>query len=108
VLLETHSAVYDKYLRYQMVAVVFRGEIAANQHQKLLDCALSRDCATARKVLVDHIQGCVEHALARDTDWVTASSSTRVATTAGISSGARDHRVNRRAERPARKRASSA
>ena len=108
VLLDTHSAVYDKYLRYQMVAVVFRGEIAANQHQKLLDCALSRDFATARKVLVDHIQGCVEHALARGTDWVTASSPTRVAAPADANRGARDRQVDRRAERPTRRRASPA
>ena len=42
-LLETHAPVYDKYLRYQMIAGIFRGEIAAHEHHKLLDCALSRD-----------------------------------------------------------------
>jgi DNA-binding GntR family transcriptional regulator len=77
VLLDTHAAIYDKYLRYQMVAVIFRGEIAADQHQKLLESALARDFATAQKVLVDHIQGCVEHALARELKWVRASPSKR-------------------------------
>jgi DNA-binding GntR family transcriptional regulator len=66
-LLQTHAAIYDKYLRYQMVAVVFRGEIAAREHQKLLECALARDAGTARNVLFAHVQGCVDHALRDDT-----------------------------------------
>ncbi len=64
VLLETHAAIYDKYLRYQMVAVIFRGEIAAQEHQTLLDCALRRDTAGAVGVLQRHVDGCVEHTLA--------------------------------------------
>jgi len=64
-LLETHSAVYDKYLRYQMIAVVFRGEIAANEHRQLLDCALTRNAATAQAVLVKHIQDCVTYTLSK-------------------------------------------
>ena len=64
-LLETHSAVYDKYLRYQMIAVVFRGEIAADEHRQLLDCALSRNAATAQAVLVKHIQDCVTYTLSK-------------------------------------------
>lgn len=63
-LLETHAAVYDKYLRYQMITFVFRGEIAAQEHQKLLEFALQRDSRAARKVLVTHIESCFEHTLA--------------------------------------------
>jgi len=62
-LLDTHAAVYDKYLRYQMVAVVFRGEIAAREHRQLLDCALKRDAQTAQTLLVKHIQDCVTYTL---------------------------------------------
>lgn len=62
-LMQTHAAIYDKYLRYQMVAVVFRGEIAAQEHQRLLECALARDAGSARDILVAHVQGCVDHAL---------------------------------------------
>jgi DNA-binding GntR family transcriptional regulator len=61
VLLETYAAAYDRFLRYQMVAVVFRGAVAAAQHAALLDCALARDAARACRVLEDHVQGCVEH-----------------------------------------------
>jgi DNA-binding GntR family transcriptional regulator len=61
VLLETFAATYDRFLRYQMVAVVFRGAVAAAQHAGLLDCALARDAAGAGAILRDHVEGCVEH-----------------------------------------------
>ena len=62
--MEIHAPVYDKYLRYQIIAGVFRGEIAAREHQKLLDCALERDAAAARAVLVVHIEACVDFTIA--------------------------------------------
>jgi DNA-binding GntR family transcriptional regulator len=62
--LEAHSSAYDKYLRYQMIAVVFRGEIAVREHRQLLECALKRDAKTAQGVLVKHIQDCVSYTLA--------------------------------------------
>ena len=46
-LLDLYGGVFDQYLRYQMVAVVFRGAIAAEEHRSLLDCALERDCAAS-------------------------------------------------------------
>jgi DNA-binding GntR family transcriptional regulator len=61
VLLETYAAAYDRYLRYQMVAVVFRGAVAAEQHAALLDCALSRDADRACRLLEAHVGGCVDH-----------------------------------------------
>ena len=61
VLLETYAAAYDRYLRYQMVAVVFRGAVAAEQHAALLACALARDAEGACRVLEAHVAGCVEH-----------------------------------------------
>ncbi len=64
-LMETHAAVFDKYLRYQMVALSYRGKIASDEHKQLLDAALERDQKTAKEVLALHIQGGVEHALAR-------------------------------------------
>jgi len=65
VLLETHSAVFDKYLRYLIIAVVFRGPITAREHRSLLECALKRDVRTAKEVLVRHIQECVAFTLAK-------------------------------------------
>jgi DNA-binding GntR family transcriptional regulator len=66
-LMETHAAVFDKYLRYQMLALGFRSGIAAKEHKMLLDCALRRDAGKARAVLVAHVSGGLEHALATGT-----------------------------------------
>ncbi len=49
-----------------MIAVVFRGEIAAREHQALLESALARDWKRAQDIMVSHIQGCVDHALKED------------------------------------------
>jgi DNA-binding GntR family transcriptional regulator len=46
-----------------MIAMVFRGEIAAREHRQLLDSALKRDAATAQAVLANHIQDCVTYTL---------------------------------------------
>jgi DNA-binding GntR family transcriptional regulator len=67
VLLDTHSAVFDKYLRYLIIAVVFRGEVTAREHRALLECALKRDVRTAKDVLARHIQECVAFTLAKGT-----------------------------------------
>lgn len=61
VLLQIHAVIYDRYLRYQMVAAVYRGEIAAGEHRRLLDCALKRDWKGAQSTLAKHVQDCVKH-----------------------------------------------
>jgi DNA-binding GntR family transcriptional regulator len=68
-LIDTHAAVFDKYLRYQMLALSYRGEIAAGEHALLLECALRRDSEQAGEVLRRHVAGGVEHALATGTIW---------------------------------------
>ena len=66
-LVETHAAVFDKYLRYQMIALSYRGDIAAGEHALLRDYAVARDAAGAGEVLRRHVAGGVEHALATGT-----------------------------------------
>ncbi|WP_346915533.1 GntR family transcriptional regulator [uncultured Roseibium sp.] len=66
-LMETHADVFDKYLRYQLLALSYRGDIAAEEHRLLLEHALERDAAKACEVLARHIRGGVEHALATGT-----------------------------------------
>jgi DNA-binding GntR family transcriptional regulator len=61
VLLETHAAIYDKYLRYQMVSGVYRGDVASHEHRELLDAALARDWKGAHRILDRHVQDCVDH-----------------------------------------------
>lgn len=63
-LMDAHSATFDKYFRYQMIALNYRGDEPSRQHHALLQCALRRDAVEAKKVLVAHVTGCVEHALA--------------------------------------------
>jgi DNA-binding GntR family transcriptional regulator len=63
-LIDTHAAVFDKYLRYQMIALSYRGAIAAEEHALLLECALKLDATRACEVLTRHVAGGVEHALA--------------------------------------------
>lgn len=67
VLMDTHAGVFDKYLRYQMIALSFRGDIAAEEHRTLHDAALDRDADTAGAVLERHVDGGVRHALATGT-----------------------------------------
>jgi DNA-binding GntR family transcriptional regulator len=50
-----------------MVAVIFRGEIAAQEHRALLDCAMRRDIAQATSILATHVDACVDHTLAAGT-----------------------------------------
>ncbi|ANW32748.1 GntR family transcriptional regulator [Ketogulonicigenium vulgare] len=63
VLLATHARIFDQYLRYQIIAVIFRGEVAADEHRALLDCALRRDADAAAAILSRHIHACVEHTI---------------------------------------------
>jgi DNA-binding GntR family transcriptional regulator len=60
VLLDTHAMIYDRYLRYQMIAAVYRGEAASGEHRRLLESALARDWRAAQKALLTHVQDCVE------------------------------------------------
>ena len=62
-LLDLYDGVFDHYLRYQIVAVVFRGAIAAEEHSLLRDCALTRDPVQACEVLTRHVNDCVTHTL---------------------------------------------
>ncbi len=63
-LLDTYGSIYDKYLRYLMIAATFRGQIAADEHRVLLECALARDWRSAQKTLVVHIRDCVTQMVA--------------------------------------------
>jgi len=61
VLMDSHRRIFDHFLRYQMVAIIYRGRIASDEHKQLLECAVSRDHKAAAKILGQHIHACVEH-----------------------------------------------
>ncbi len=62
-LLSLHSIIYDKYLRYQMLVLTYRGEEAVKEHKGMFDAALARDASTAKKLLEDHIRNGLSHTL---------------------------------------------
>ncbi len=63
-LLGLHATLYDKYLRYQMLVLTYRGEIAVTEHKAMLDAALARDSELAADILKQHIQNGLDHTLA--------------------------------------------
>ena len=65
-LMRAHANAFDRYLRYLMIALCFRGEAAAAEHRRLRDYALARDAAGAIATLRQHIRGCVEFTLATE------------------------------------------
>jgi DNA-binding GntR family transcriptional regulator len=65
VLMSAHGAAFDRYLRYQMIGLSFRGQVAANEHALLRECALRRDVGAAVACLEAHLRGGVDDALRR-------------------------------------------
>jgi DNA-binding GntR family transcriptional regulator len=63
-LMAAHANVFDRYLRYLMVAACFRGQVAADEHRRLRDSALGRNVEETCRVLETHIASCVSHVLA--------------------------------------------
>ena len=55
-LLSLHSVLYDKYLRYMILVVTFRGQEAFDEHRTLFDAALNRDAALASATLQKHVR----------------------------------------------------
>jgi len=62
-LLALHSVLFDKYLRYQMLVLTYRGEEAVAEHRDMFAAALKRDADVASKVLKQHIDRGLAHAL---------------------------------------------
>lgn len=65
VLMNTHAEVFDKYLRYQMIALAFRPAASRPEHRALKEAALARDADRAITLLRHHIAAGVEQALTR-------------------------------------------
>lgn len=64
VLMHAHAAIFERYLRYQMIALSYRGAIASAEHLAMKEAALRRDADEGCALLERHIAGGVEHALA--------------------------------------------
>lgn len=67
-LLSLHATIFDKYLRYQILLLTYRGQIAMDEHRVMFDAALARDTAKATAALETHIHNGLDHALAAMAD----------------------------------------
>ena len=62
-LIELHKLVFDKYLRYQLLILSFRGPKSIEEHQKILDFTLNKNYEKAQSVLKKHIINGINHAV---------------------------------------------
>lgn len=61
VLTRTHASVFDRFARYHMLALNFRGKPAAEEHAALRDLVIGRDAEGAVDLLSNHIRRGVDH-----------------------------------------------
>lgn len=61
VLARTHASVFDRFARYHMLALDFRGKPAAEEHAELRDLVIGRKTEAAVDLLSRHIQSGVAH-----------------------------------------------
>lgn len=62
-LMSLHAILFDKYLRYQMLILTFRGQEAADEHKAIFEAALARDSDAAARHLEAHITNGLNYAL---------------------------------------------
>lgn len=63
-LMTMHTSVFDRFVRYHMLAGSFRGKPVAQDHLALLDAALARDSAEGQRLLAAHVDRGIEHVIA--------------------------------------------
>lgn len=64
VLLASHANVFERYIRYHLLALDFRGAPAAREHEQLRDLVLGRKLTEASALLAAHIRAGMEHVIA--------------------------------------------
>jgi GntR family carbon starvation induced transcriptional regulator len=57
------SSVFDRFLRYHMLAESFRGKPVVDDHKLLFELALAKDTEGARNIIRRHVESGVEHVL---------------------------------------------
>lgn len=62
-LMSNLSSVFDRFLRYHMLAESFRGKAVVDDHKVLFELALARDVEGARNIIRRHVESGVEHVL---------------------------------------------
>ncbi|OJF96360.1 GntR family transcriptional regulator [Pararhizobium antarcticum] len=62
-LMATLSSVFDRFLRYHLLAESFRGKPVVDDHRLLFDLSMKRDVDGARAMLAHHVRSGAEHVL---------------------------------------------
>ena len=62
-LLDLHASVFDRFIRYHMLAASFRGSAVADDHRALFDLAMQRDIEGIVGKLTSHIRSGVDYVL---------------------------------------------
>lgn len=62
-LIKTHGSVFDRFLRYHMLAASFRGPAVSTDHQVLFRLAMDRDAEGAKSRLSEHVNLGIDHVL---------------------------------------------
>lgn len=63
-LLATHANIFERYIRYHLLALDFRGAPAAKEHERLRDLVLARETDETAALLASHIRAGMEHVIA--------------------------------------------
>jgi DNA-binding GntR family transcriptional regulator len=62
-LMKTHGSVFDRFLRYHMLAASFRGPAVSKDHEALFKLAMARDAEGAKARLAAHVNLGIDHVL---------------------------------------------
>ncbi|MDI7862651.1 GntR family transcriptional regulator [Rhizobiaceae bacterium n13] len=63
VLMSTLATIFDRFLRYHLVARSFRGKPVADDHRQLFELAMNRDIEGARNMLRHHVESGIDHVI---------------------------------------------
>jgi DNA-binding GntR family transcriptional regulator len=63
-LMKTHGSVFDRFLRYHLLAASFRGVAVSQDHEALFRLAMARDAKGAKARLAQHVNLGIDHVLA--------------------------------------------
>ncbi|MHA6689700.1 GntR family transcriptional regulator [Devosia sp. A449] len=62
-LLDLHASVFDRFIRYHMLAESFRGSAVMDDHKALFELAMQRDIDNSVRKLTSHIKSGVDYVL---------------------------------------------
>lgn len=63
-LMASLSSVFDRFLRYHLLAESFRGKPVVDDHDRLFELAMKRDLEGAQQILQRHVRNGADHVLA--------------------------------------------